>query len=405
MKLFEEFKLYETMWDELLTEAKADTQKLIDFVGLDLANRYEAIKRRLRAPENDLYYWIKNKTPEELETFISNIEASSATKHSTKTSVDSGAKLVCETDHWKVYYITTYEASVKYGRDAKWCISGTGEGGRYAWDLRNHAKIYFFISKLDYDPRGTDSKFALVIYNTQLYDVFDQQDTNVETLDQIPDIEEVTIPGIDFTSIEPAYGDDGLGVCDSCGTEYHIEDLYCLDNNSGYRYCSDCYDDWNNPADLDEYGSDVDEDEEETHVTFEASSEDLNNYRNYTEESLVGYKIYWSRYPYNSSTIARANIPFKQAVSEILEAIDGLDDALKSDYGISVSCYFLSPSGRDAEAFYTHRLPSDMSDVAELRFNSRSVSLTPDFVQDAGKKIAEALGAASIKINDTRHMT
>ena len=32
------------------------------------------IKNKLKTPENDLYYWIKNKTPDELEQTINNIE-------------------------------------------------------------------------------------------------------------------------------------------------------------------------------------------------------------------------------------------------------------------------------------------------------------------------------------------
>lgn len=411
MKLYEEFRLYETMWDESLTEAKADTEKLVAFAGEELADRFLALRARLKAPENDLYYWIRHKTPEELDSFVSSKEVSFVASHATKASADKGAKLVCETDHWKVYYITTHEASVKYGRDTKWCISGVGEDGKYAWDLRSHAKIYFFISKVDYDPRGIDSKFALVIYNTQMYDVFDQQDNNVETLDQIPDIDDVHIPGVDLDTITPARGDDGLGVCDSCGTEYHIEDLYFLDDDSGDRYCSDCYADWENPTDLDEYGSDEDKDDDEDKeeaspiIPKTSSSEDINDYKNYTEDSLVEYRIYWSRYPYNNTEIKKTKLPFKQAVQEILKTLNELSDDAKADYGITIMCNFLAPNGRDAEAFYTHRWPSDMYDEANLRFNSRSVSPTPDFIKDAGKKVASAFGAASIKIKDTRNLT
>ena len=66
MQVFEEL--------DSLTEAKADTQRLIDFAGEDLANRFLAIKDRLKSPENDLYYWIKNKTVEELEAAVLEIE-------------------------------------------------------------------------------------------------------------------------------------------------------------------------------------------------------------------------------------------------------------------------------------------------------------------------------------------
>jgi hypothetical protein len=32
---------------------------------------------------------------------------------------ENGAELIDETDLWKVYHITTYEAAQKYGRDTK----------------------------------------------------------------------------------------------------------------------------------------------------------------------------------------------------------------------------------------------------------------------------------------------
>jgi hypothetical protein len=52
-------KLYEKLSainEVTLTEAKADTQKLITFAGKDLADRFLKIKHRLKTPENDLYY-------------------------------------------------------------------------------------------------------------------------------------------------------------------------------------------------------------------------------------------------------------------------------------------------------------------------------------------------------------
>ena len=61
-------KLYEEL--SILNEAKADKQKLIDFAGPDLAARFEANKKKLKAPENDLYYWIKNKTVAETKRTV-----------------------------------------------------------------------------------------------------------------------------------------------------------------------------------------------------------------------------------------------------------------------------------------------------------------------------------------------
>ena len=46
--------LYEEL--SVLNEAKADIQRLIDFVGSEYADKFLAIKHRLKSPENDLYY-------------------------------------------------------------------------------------------------------------------------------------------------------------------------------------------------------------------------------------------------------------------------------------------------------------------------------------------------------------
>jgi hypothetical protein len=395
-------KLYEEL--STLNEAKADIQRLVDFAGQDLAGRYEAIKKRLKAPENDLYYWIKNKTVDELEQLVTSLETSSATKKTSKALADSGAELVCNTTHWKVYHITSLEASRKYGRDAKWCISGMGEDGEHAWELRRSldADIYFFIAKIDYDARGTDSKFALVIYSNETYDVFNQQDTNVEVLDQIPYIDEVEISGLDFDMLKPAFGDDGIGVCDSCGEEALIDDLYFLDDGSGDRYCSDCYDDWEHSG-MDEEDEEDDDDDEEILVSKPASTTTHNSapnpnddYANYSEDSLVKYSIRWFNY---RDRFENSNIPFNQAIAEILKHISEL--IAEAKYGIVISCSFTSTSQFGNEAFYIYRGISH-TDKIEIRFNARSVSPTPDFVKNAANEIAKALGSTDIRIDDSR---
>lgn len=182
----------------MLTEAKADTEKLIAFAGEDLANRFLAIKTRLKAPENDLYYWIKNKTVDELEQTVSDVENKLSTTKYKKQLGDNGAKLISENDFWKVYYITTFEASQKYGRDTKWCITGVdGYGDKYwkEYTEENNVKFYFFITKGTYDARGLDSKYALAAYPNGKYEIFDQQDYSVEF---IPNADGIEIPEIEL---------------------------------------------------------------------------------------------------------------------------------------------------------------------------------------------------------------
>jgi hypothetical protein len=185
------------LWEELsqLNEAKADTEKLIAFAGEDLANRFLAVKNRLKAPKNDLYYWIKYKTTDELEQAVASIENTKSNTKTKKEIADNGAELVYESEHWKIYHITTFEASKKYGRDSKWCITGAGAENGYQdtyWkDYTNRGiTFYFLITKGEYNARGTDSKFAVAVYPDNTYEAFNQQDTGLP-LENIPYYDEI----------------------------------------------------------------------------------------------------------------------------------------------------------------------------------------------------------------------
>lgn len=114
-----------------------------------------------------------------------------------------GAKLVCETDIWKIYSITTLEASKKYGRDTKWCISGTDNTNNYYWQqyIKYGIKFYFLITKNNYNARGNDSKYAIIIINNKYYEAFDQQDNHVK-LNDIIGIDNVVIPGVNLATLQ-----------------------------------------------------------------------------------------------------------------------------------------------------------------------------------------------------------
>ena len=236
MKLHEEFKLFETMWD-ILTESKADIQKLIDFAGEDLTNKFLSIRNKLKAPESDLYYWIKNSTPEEFETFLLNIEQKKSNTQVKKEVAGQGAKLVCSTTHWDVYNITTYEAAQAYGRDTKWCITGINNWGDAHWQDYKYNKgvdFYFLITKNNYDPRALDSKFAIAIYpDGETYEAFNQKDGQV-LIEDIKYIDEIKIPGVDLWSLESR--GEHCSVCNDY--VFNEEGQYDSFNN---LYCPTCW--------------------------------------------------------------------------------------------------------------------------------------------------------------------
>ena len=238
MKLHEEFKLFETMWDTL-TESKADIQKLINFAGEDLTNKFLSIKNKLKAPESDLYYWIKGSTPEEFETFLHNIEQKKSNTQLKKEVAGQGAKLVCSTTHWDVYNITTYEAAQSYGRDTKWCITGINNWGDFYWQEHKYKRgtdFYFLITKGKYNPRATDCKYAIEIYpDGETYEAFDQQNTQI-LIEDIKYIDEVKIPGVDLWSLESR--GEHCSVCNDY--VFNEEGRYDFDDN---LYCPLCWND------------------------------------------------------------------------------------------------------------------------------------------------------------------
>jgi hypothetical protein len=233
-----------------LTEAKADTQRLIDFAGQDLADRFLKIKDKLKSPENDLYYWIKNKTAADLELAVANIENNKSNSAAKKEISERGAQLVCDSAHWKVYHITTFEAAQKYGRDSQWCITGIRSYGDRYWKqyTDDGVSFYFAITKEDYDPRGTNSKFAFAVYpGGDTIELYNQVDDRV-SLGDMPYYSEIIIPGVDLDNVAE---EENEFSCENCGIalsedEYYITpdgECYCEEcffNN--YAYCEDCGD-------------------------------------------------------------------------------------------------------------------------------------------------------------------
>ena len=135
---------------EILIESKADEQKLIDFAGEELAQKFFKLKPRMEAPQNDLYFWIKQGDPDYLRTWLLALE-NIKSKSQIEKEAKKGAKLVYNKNGWRIYRIDTYEAATYYGKNTKWCISGNypgseGEGQTY-FDkyLDEGVNDYYFI--------------------------------------------------------------------------------------------------------------------------------------------------------------------------------------------------------------------------------------------------------------------
>lgn len=142
---------------EALQEAKQDRINFENKVGKELSDKFFSLKHRLTPPQNDLYYWM-DKDISELENVLNSIEKSIKEKDD---EAREGTDLIFENDTWLILKINTHEASKKYGKGTKWCISGEGDwqsrtsryhNSKEVWDdyVNNHnANIWFFINKKD----------------------------------------------------------------------------------------------------------------------------------------------------------------------------------------------------------------------------------------------------------------
>ena len=211
--------------ENILTEAKADEQKLIDFIGEEDAKRFFALKQRLKSPENDLYYWLKRDKQELLDR-LDELEQTQ-TRAQKSAQAQEGAKLIYNQDGWKVYHITTYEASVKYGKHTQWCISGNkrwynGEKGEQYFNdyILKGIKFYFYI-------KSDDEKYALALALSNNYELYNQVDDNITNSAQKYNLPNVPgLPKLHFDIPDP-YIYDGTRIPDNIRkyiTEIKIKD-------------------------------------------------------------------------------------------------------------------------------------------------------------------------------------
>lgn len=154
-----------------LEESKQDEQRLIDYVGQDLANKFLALRNKLKSPYNDIYYWLK-KDKQELIDYIDNYQSN---KEKDKQVKEEGAIYLGENGKYKVYEITSHQASCLYGKGTTWCIT-MEDASYYNSYIKKGARFFFFL--------GKDEKYALEYYpKTGLYRIYNKNDVVVYNVD------------------------------------------------------------------------------------------------------------------------------------------------------------------------------------------------------------------------------
>ena len=196
-----------------------------------IVNWFEDNRKNLKSPQNDYYYWIKYENPEVAYKELNRLAVEDSKKKQSKQKEKDGAKLIYDKDGWKVYEITTYEASCKYGQNTKWCISGSkrwgnGESGLKHWDsyVEEGVKFYFFING--------NTKYALALYpNNKDFELFDELDNSIAYIPNAPKLDEIPV---DYTSIDDGRTFKNLVFT---GKLPHLFPLMCI---LGYNYDGIC---------------------------------------------------------------------------------------------------------------------------------------------------------------------
>lgn len=168
---------------ENLTESKADFDKLVNWCGKDLADRFMKLRKILPSPYNDMYRWMYKYPLESFEEFIAEYEQDEEERKQSDKTAREGANLIYKDDNWSVYEILNFKASNKYGKGTKWCISGNQNGERY-WNnyVKMGDKFYFYI-------KTGGEKYALVIHNNGSYTIWNSEDKVVHSVVGAPEVE------------------------------------------------------------------------------------------------------------------------------------------------------------------------------------------------------------------------
>lgn len=195
-----------------LLEARADRDRFKAWAGEDLFNRFMKIKERLTSPENDMGYWSSTRNPHnvaELAAVILNKEKEIEKKDKENKLVEEGAELIHEDSNWYVYHITNFQACQKYGKNTRWCITGSdGEDenayGNRHWIsyTRDGNDFYFFIEK------STNVKYAVMLHpdfeNDGGYTIFNPRDREISYIEGAPQVKGLP----DVSESNPNFEDD-----------------------------------------------------------------------------------------------------------------------------------------------------------------------------------------------------
>ena len=158
--------------------------------------QFKALKPRIQdAEQRDIDSWAKQGW-DKFQTFVDELKGTKSKNQIKKQEKSEGAELIAENDDWKVYKITSHEASKRYGSNTKWCIT-QDEDTHWASYAKKY-NFYFIISKKKRESPW--NKIALMVDTDGKETFWDETDKDHGPGDLPADIS-YTIP--DFDADQP----------------------------------------------------------------------------------------------------------------------------------------------------------------------------------------------------------
>ena len=231
-----EFDYYTKEFIKNIPTPKKYISKFFDLVeeyynygGVEIGDAFEGIyynfnKWMLYKSKNLIAKDILAQDANSLFDIIEEVEENQRIKESEK-EIDK----IYESDRWLVIRVKSKEASCKYGKNAKWCISATKDTNRfigYGYSENNY--IYFVIDKKEkISPEDSLYKMAILVNKkTGKYEVWDAENKELTP-------SQVTILNRFIPEIFESIGKDRLSALNEITEEFIKETLY---NNYRLKY-------------------------------------------------------------------------------------------------------------------------------------------------------------------------
>jgi hypothetical protein len=319
--------------DQGIEEDQIDTY-FEDFKFLKDHNKIRSIE------DKNIDNWGK-KPWEEFVEFVDELKTEKSKSEEIREMKKEGAELVAEDDNWRVYKITTYEASRTYG-SGKWCITRDEKW----WKKYNRRSQFYFMLSKTRPENDTWHKIALQLGKNGKKTYWDNTDTSHKKLPS----------DIHMVKYEELFEDTGE---DLPVVEQIIEDINAFaedeyefltdpDDNSdraGYLYEGD---------DLDL--KDVDDDLKERLEVLEKLADKLDkDYESIVKEDCTDI-VFTNSYYTQNNEIARMGIggDDREIPEELKEEYDALTEEEQEQVKRGVDSYFSGEYvsvGSDSDSF------------------------------------------------------